>query len=84
MPAWFVPSEAGQLDADAARAALAKLPLEHREIIVAHLWGGLTFEQIAALVGASSSTAHRRYLEGLATLRERLEKPCPSQPPIRS
>jgi RNA polymerase sigma-70 factor (ECF subfamily) len=84
MPAWFIPSEAGQLDAEAGRAALAKLPLEQREIMVAHLWGGLTFDQIAQLVGCSSSTAHRRYLEGLTALRERLEKPCPSQPPIRS
>jgi RNA polymerase sigma-70 factor (ECF subfamily) len=83
-PAWFIPSEAHGLDEQAASAALAKLPLEQREIIVAHLWGGLTFEQIASLVGCSSSTAHRRYLEGLMALREKLEKPCPSPPPIRS
>jgi len=83
-PAWFIPSEAGGLDEQAASAALGKLPLEQREIIVAHLWGGLTFEQIAPLAACSSSTAHRRYLEGLSTLREKLEKPCPSQPPIRS
>jgi RNA polymerase sigma-70 factor (ECF subfamily) len=82
--AWFVPSESGGLDEKAASAALGGLPLEHREIIVAHLWGGLTFEQIAYLVGCSASTAHRRYLEGLLALREKLEKPCPSQPPIRS
>ncbi len=81
-PAWFVPAEAGGLDEQAASAALGNLPLELREIIVAHLWGGLTFEQIALLVGCSSSTAHRRYLEGLLNLREKLEKPC--QPPIRS
>lgn len=86
--AWFVPAEAGglgepgELDEQAASAALGSLPLEQREIIVAHLWGGLTFEQIASLAGCSSSTAHRRYLEGLLTLREKLEKPC--QPPIRS
>ncbi len=86
-PGWFVPSEAGALgglEGHEASAALAKLPLEQREIIVAHLWGGLTFEQIAPLVGCSSSTAHRRYLDGLSALREKLEKPCPSQPPIRS
>jgi RNA polymerase sigma-70 factor (ECF subfamily) len=83
-PGWFVPCEAGGLDVESATAALRELSLEHREIIVAHLWGNLTFEQIGSLVGCSSSTAHRRYLEGLMTLRERLEKPCPSQPPIRS
>jgi len=83
-PAWFVPSEASGLDEQAASAALSQLPVEQREIIVAHLWGGLTFEQIGPLVGCSSSTAHRHYLEGLLALREKLEKPCPSQPPIRS
>ncbi len=83
-PAWFVPSERGGLDEQAATAALVGLPLEQREIIVAHLWGGLTFEQIGPLVGSSSSTAHRRYLDGLLALREKLEKPCPSQSPIRS
>jgi RNA polymerase sigma-70 factor (ECF subfamily) len=83
-PSWFIPSEAGGLDIESATAALRDLPLEQREIIVAHLWGGLTFEQIGKVVECSSSTAHRRYLEGLLTLREKLEKPCPSQPPIRS
>src|SRR5260370_23359853 len=83
-PAWVIPSEAHGLDEQAASAPLAKLPLGQPEIIVASLWGGLTFEQIASLVGSSSSTAHRRYLEGLMALREKLEKLCPSQPPIRS
>jgi RNA polymerase sigma-70 factor (ECF subfamily) len=78
--AWFIPSETGGLDAEAAESALAELPIEQREIIVAHLWGGLTFEQIAPLAGCSSSTAHRCYLAGLSALREKLEKPCPSQP----
>ncbi len=83
-PSWFIPSEAHGLDVESATAGLRELPIEQREIIVAHLWGGLTFEQIAQVSGCSSSTAHRRYLEGLLALREKLEKPCPSQPPIRS
>jgi RNA polymerase sigma-70 factor (ECF subfamily) len=78
--AWFVPSEGAGLDADAARDALEALPGELREPVAAHLWGGLTFEEIGALTGVSASTAHRRYLEGLARLRERLRVPCPDQP----
>jgi RNA polymerase sigma-70 factor (ECF subfamily) len=74
---WFVPTEGAGLDAAAATAALQRLPEEQREIIVAHLWGGLTFEQIGELTGTSSSTAHRAYLAGLSTLRERLGVPCP-------
>ena len=72
---WFVPSNSQKLDVEAATEALRTLPIEQREIIVAHLWGKLTFEEIAELVGSSSSTTHRRYLTGLDALRERLDKP---------
>jgi len=82
-PAWFI-AEASALDAEAATAALQELPVEQREIIVAHLWGGLSFEQIAELVGTSPSTAHRWYTAGLTSLRERLGVPCPSKPTIRN
>ena len=78
-PAWFVPAEGVGLDAATATAALGRLPPEQREVIVAHLWGGLTFEQVAELVGVSSSTAHRWYLAGLDDLRERLGVTCQNQ-----
>jgi RNA polymerase sigma-70 factor (ECF subfamily) len=80
MQSWFTPSEAARLDAETATAALQTLPIELRETLVAHLWGGLTFEQIGELTGVSSSTAHRRYLAGLSVLRERLRVPCPNDP----
>jgi RNA polymerase sigma-70 factor (ECF subfamily) len=70
--AWFEPTD-NQLDAREATRRLAELPLEIREIIVARLWGGLTFEEVAGLVGCSLPTAHRRYQAGLVELRERLE-----------
>jgi RNA polymerase sigma-70 factor (ECF subfamily) len=70
--AWFAPSE-DQLDAREAARRLAELPLEMREVIVARLWGGLTFDEVARLVGCSLPTAHRRYQAGLLDLRERLE-----------
>lgn len=70
--AWFAATE-DRLDADEATRRLAELPLELREVIVARLWGGLTFEEIACLVGCSLPTAHRRYQTGLTQLRERLE-----------
>jgi RNA polymerase sigma factor (sigma-70 family) len=59
-------------------AALETLPDELREVVVARTWGGLGFEQIAVLAGCSTSTAHRRYLAGLAALRERLDVTCPT------
>ncbi len=66
------------VDPDAVQEALATLTPDQREVIVAHLWGALTFEQVAGLTGVSSSKAHRLYLAGLTTLRERLGVPCPT------
>jgi RNA polymerase sigma-70 factor (ECF subfamily) len=59
-----------------ATGALEELPLELRETIVARLWGGLTYDEIADLTGTSTATAYRRYLNGLAQLRERLGVAC--------
>jgi RNA polymerase sigma factor (sigma-70 family) len=77
---WFAPSDDPTgLDGETATAALVELPDDVREIVIAHLWGGLTFEQIAAAVGGSASTAFRRYTAGIAILREKLGAPCPSR-----
>ena len=46
---WFVEPAVEGLDAATAVAALERLPVEQREVIVARLWGGLSFEEIAAL-----------------------------------
>jgi RNA polymerase sigma-70 factor (ECF subfamily) len=71
---WFLPAEAARLDAETAAEALQTLSLEEREIIVAHLWGGQTFQLIGEMVGLSAATAYRRYVVGLKTLRAQLIK----------
>ncbi|SIO60481.1 RNA polymerase sigma-70 factor, ECF subfamily [Singulisphaera sp. GP187] len=71
---WFASADE-RIDATDATSLLANLTLEQREVIVARLWGGLTFEEIARLQGCSLTTAHRRYTAGLARLQERLEQP---------
>ncbi len=70
--AWFESTAADHLDATEAAAALQRLPIDEREVIVARLWGGLSFEEISRLQGASLSAVYRCYQRGLATLRERL------------
>jgi RNA polymerase sigma factor (sigma-70 family) len=77
--AWFAATD-DRLDAADAARALADLPLEFREVIVARLWGGLTFDEVARLVGCSLPTAHRRYHAGLTELRKRLEGQCNRTP----
>ncbi|MCC6127027.1 MAG: RNA polymerase sigma factor [Pirellulales bacterium] len=76
---WFHVSPDDRLDALAAARAMETLPIEERETLVARLWGGLTFEEIAELTGSSTSTVHRRYQAGLSALRERLGVPCPEK-----
>jgi RNA polymerase sigma-70 factor (ECF subfamily) len=77
---WFVEPDIDGLDAEKAVEALERLPTELRETIVARLWGGLTFEQIADVSGCSASSAFRRYEAGVAALRETLGVPCPTDP----
>jgi RNA polymerase sigma factor (sigma-70 family) len=77
--AWFA-STGDRIDSEDATKLLAALTLELREVIVARLWGGLTFDEVAQLVDCSLATAHRRYQLGLAQLRERLESRWTSIP----
>jgi len=76
-PEWFSGLAEQNVDARIAVEVLQALPEEQREVIVAHVWGGLSFEQIAGLVGTSDSTAHRRYQAGLTAIRKKLRVPCP-------
>ncbi len=70
---WFAPTD-DRIDAEDAAALLAELDPETRGIVVARVWGGLTFEEIGEAEGCSSTSAHRRYSAGLARLHERLER----------
>ena len=76
-PAWFERSAADLIDAGVAAEALESLPIEQREVVVARIWGGLSFQQIGQLVGVSDSAAHRRYEAALLALRQKLRVPCP-------
>lgn len=63
------PVDGSPVESGVIADALATLATEVREVIVARIWGGLTFEQIGQLVGVSTSVAHRRFMAGLKTLR---------------
>ncbi|MFO0961216.1 MAG: RNA polymerase sigma factor [Isosphaeraceae bacterium] len=75
--AWFDRAD-DRIDAEQATRMLEGLPAENREAIAARIWGGLTFDQIGRLQGCSPATAFRRYRDGLATLQERMGRPCPT------
>ena len=65
------PSES--LERDEVRRALEALSMELREVIIARLWAELTLAEIAEALEISISTVHRRYEQGLTTLRQALE-----------
>ena len=49
---------------------LQRLPDELRETVVAHLWGGMTFAEIAIATERSQATVWREYQRALNQLRE--------------
>jgi RNA polymerase sigma-70 factor (ECF subfamily) len=56
----------------AIEAALRRLPEEQREVLALKIWGGLTFDGIAAQLGLSPNTAASRYRYALEALRREL------------
>jgi RNA polymerase sigma-70 factor (ECF subfamily) len=65
---WFCEDRDEAIDSQELTAMLRRLPALEHEIVVARIWGELSFEQIAALVGISTSAVHRRYRKALTLL----------------
>jgi len=71
-PVWLETPPDATLRLEELQATLDALPMEQREVVVARIWGGLTFDEVAALTGDSRTTVFRRYNEALEILREKL------------
>jgi len=71
-PLFHSSDEPDSAETEGLQEALQSLPQEFREIITAKIWGGLSFDQIAAIYGLSRSAAHRKYHEGIELLRKRM------------
>lgn len=65
---WFAPATGSGLEPQEIQHLLETLPSLDREILVARIWGDLSFAQIAAVVEKPLSTVHRRYTASLQTL----------------
>lgn len=69
---WFQENnDAQRLMASEATEALQSMAPELAEIVTMHLWGEMTFSDIAAATGLSRSAAHRKYMQAIAHLRVR-------------
>ena len=78
---WFVPPNRDHAAELSLRRALAGLSKDQRQVTVLHIWGELTFAQIAYVLGVNANTAASRYRYALAKLREAMcfrEEPCAS------
>ncbi|MHB8969426.1 MAG: RNA polymerase sigma factor [Pirellulaceae bacterium] len=74
-PEWFTSARWSASELQEVTAALTAIDANLREVVIARIWGGLSFEQIAQVLDVSTSTAHRHYQAGLLKLRERLGVP---------
>jgi RNA polymerase sigma-70 factor (ECF subfamily) len=68
--AWFSPPDRDYAAELNLRRALCTLPDDQRQVLVLHVWGELTFSQVADLLDISSNTAASRYRYALDNLRE--------------
>lgn len=66
------------LELDETLIAVNQLDNDLREVLVARIWGQMSFEEIAGLCHISAATAWRRYQAALDALRSRLEVGCES------
>jgi len=61
-------------EAEAVRAAIRRLPEEHREVLLLSAWEGLEPKEIAAVIGVVPATARTRLHRARKRLRRELER----------
>ena len=69
---WFetLPDKEQPFDGVELTGLLETLPEQQREIVIAKIWGNLTFKEIAELTGRPISTVHWEYQQGIEKLRK--------------
>ncbi|MGE0406530.1 MAG: RNA polymerase sigma factor [Candidatus Korobacteraceae bacterium] len=69
---WFQTKTVDRFEELDLRRALIQLPEEQREVVMMHVWGGLSFQEVASAIGVSANTAASRYRYAIASLRRLL------------
>lgn len=69
---WFETDPTSKIETSDIEMLLAELPPIEREIVVARIWGDMSFEQIAELVERSLSFVYRRYQQTLCELEKKM------------
>ncbi len=69
---WFIEDQDHRLELQDLEAELCNLTAIQREIVIAKVWGELSFAQISDLVNVSTTSAFRLYREALEQLAQKL------------
>lgn len=69
---WFEMPDGNHEAAIALESALRQLPEDQREVVVMHVWGDMTFEEIGGILGISLNTAASRYRYAVLKLRDHM------------
>jgi RNA polymerase sigma-70 factor (ECF subfamily) len=72
-PAWFELDPIAGIQSEELEIYLQQLGPVDREIVVARIWGELTFEQIAELVNRPLSVVYRHYRQSLTFLGQQID-----------
>jgi len=67
---WLESPAGMELSGFELHSTLHDLPEEQREVILMHVWGEMSFEEMANALGISPNTAASRYRYGLSKLRD--------------
>lgn len=66
---WLEPNTRNGIEASDVLEGLDALTPDQRELIVAKVWGELTFEELAELMNCSPASAYRKYTAALSELK---------------
>lgn len=77
---WFEQSCSMIFDGEEIQLALLKLGAVEREIVIAKIWGELTFEQISEITDKPLTTVHRHYHHAIDQLRLVIQKSAGPKP----
>ncbi|MFN7841352.1 MAG: RNA polymerase sigma factor [Pirellula sp.] len=67
---WLEPNTRSGIAASEVLEELDSLNPDQREMIIAKVWGELTFEELAELMNCSPASAYRRYVAALTELKQ--------------
>ena len=70
---WFHVNPVCKSESSDVQTALDTLPGLEREIVIARIWGEMSFEQISELVDRPLSLVYRRYRQALLELQTKLD-----------